>query len=1258
MAEDSDDLYDDNTVRTHNISPGGGWPYERLIPPIKHEIEFKVCDILKHQEGEKVRSYPHTFGNFRCRILCFPMGTKSPRGSPSLAAFVEAEALPEIEEDPRWTFNSVKYSVTLINQLDYSRSVVKTDTWSFSKEGIDRGWHSFVLWKDLIDESQGWMKDETIILRAQISVRHADTLTLGSDYDSRKEAGCIGLRNHGATCYLNGLLQSLYFVGKFREMVYSIDCSEDDSTSLIKALQNVVYQLQTASSGAVNCRELMKSFGWDSVDAFQQHDAQELNRILCDRLEEKLKGTKADGKIKSFFEGEFENYIECTDVSYCSRRDETFYDLQLNVRAEDGRALGSLEESLKDLCREEILEGENAYDAGPEYGKQRARKGIRFKRFPPVLNLQLKRFTFDLETLDMVKLNDLLEFPRELDLGEFVEDGGVYTLAAVVVHTGTVSSGHYYAFVRPMEVHTSADGEETGAFGRWLKFDDESVTRCTEWSAINDNYGGEDPMVYNYYSLSPEEIEKRGLNNGKFPTTPRIHNAYIITYVRADMAFEIMRPPEPNEELIQRFKKEADAKERQRHDQQTRVTITIILEKDLLNTQPCGFWDLGDPPATTLPPMEMSKDQSTKELWTAIDKAIREAIPTPSGSKYQLNEQSLGIFVLRRRNNRQVRFSFLSHPSISKNLSMESASYDGAMKMTILVITPTGFNPMTLKWEPEIYNPEHVNDPPDDLSAWKDERTCLVLNKYFCPVRENIVFLGSFYGRYEDESINMRSWVERRIKLGLQGAFGDPLPIAPLEEPIGEWQCWEEFSITDIRNLSVYQTMKDADLFSGDILVWQISTGKLEETKAIPSIPVVCKNVPDFASMMANKITVRGILHSLHEPLCVEGVIADGVWEDIERPSPRCQKEEIEMDLRWNMSNAFNLFAQKFDIPGEELWAFRSSPSCTFDEPWLPCRLSRSKYRALKDLGWTSPSTPQKRPTVHLVHVPMCSWTKWRQIEDSETPLECLVTCVRFFDQHVREVGNCFITVDEDADVKTVIQEALNVWTLPPDPSKFSVHHCTVKKIPVDDGTTNSHTNSASKMEDLQMDTAASGGLPEAFKDLKLENIRVSQCYGINYNRNLEIVSHDTKFKKLQTAAKANILYSCLRIEPIVETQQEPNTTNILCYHAERQGSAFGHPMWLQVRQGDTIPILKEKIQKKLLVPNQDYRNWRICRVDSPNDAFPNRNVLRDDENPESLWTFVNGPLAKLWLEHSHPTLRFGDQTPKPKPKPRGLVIK
>eukprot|EP00397_Hematodinium_sp_SG-2012_P000753 GEMP01000754.1.p1 GENE.GEMP01000754.1~~GEMP01000754.1.p1 ORF type:complete len:1240 (+),score=167.23 GEMP01000754.1:229-3948(+) len=1227
--EDSsgDDLYED-AVRPHRISAGNGWPIEQLIPPLSHEIEFRIQNVLKYEEGEKVRSPPATFGSFRCRVLVFPMGTRASRGPPSLAAFVEADPLPEVEEDPRWLFSSVKYSVALINHLDYSQSVVKTDTWSFSREGIDRGWHSFVSWKDLTDPTKGWMRDGAVLLRAQVYVRQGDTLSIGLDYDARKETGYVGLRNHGATCYLNGLLQSLYLQGKFREMVYSIDCLGDENTSLVKALQNVLYQLQTSTVGAVNCRELMKSFGWDSVDAFQQHDAQELNRILLDRLEEKLKGTKADGKIKSFFEGEFENYIQCTEVDYCSKRDETFYDLQLNVRAEGGRSLISLEESFRDFCREEILEHENAYDAGPELGKQRAKKGIRFKRFPPVLNLQLKRFTFDLETLDMVKLNDKLEFPTLLNLEEFCDGAATYLLAAVVVHTGTVSSGHYYAFARPMR--------HNKLFGKWLKFDDESVSKCTEYRAVQDNFGGEDPIVFNYFTLSPEELERREFHKGKFPTSPRIHNAYILTYVREDMAYEIMRPPEPPVELVSRFSTEAEAKERQRHDQQTKVTITILLERDLMASQPAGFWDAQDTPPCFLPPLEMSKDHTCKELWSTVYRAIRDSFGFTAGMGDVIVEQNIGIFVLRRRNNRQVRFSFLAPTStIRSNLSMETPSSDGALKMTILVVTSIGYNPMTLKWEPETFHPDKAEAilPADDLSAWKDEKLCLVLLKYFDPLSETVTFLGCLYGHYEDETHNIRTFVERRIQLGLEGTFGDGMRSLPSQSFAGvEWLCWEEFSSVDIRRVNLHQTMKNADLYSGDILVWQVHPGKLEETKVTPGIPVECKTVGDLAAKIANKVVVRGIVHSLHEPLCIEGVIGDGIWiEDTERVSPRNQKEEIEMDLRWNIQNAFNLFSQKFDIPDDELWVFRTAPACVFDDPWLPCRRS-APARCLKDMGWSA----QRRPTVHLVRVPMCSRTKFQQMQDADAAYGKTAVCVRFFDDHVREVGNCILTVNAESDVREVMEESIKCWTAEPDNTSFSCRHQRIGGV-------------------------VGEGLPQAFRELKLENIRVTQCHGASYNRSLDIVPHDLQIKMLSGMSKANILYNCLRVEPRVSQENAKsvlNTVDILCYHAERQGTAFGHPFFLEVRNGDTVAVLKEKIQKKLLVPNTEYRNWRICRVDSPTDTHPVRNILREDEKPADLWTFVNSAHSKFWLEHSHPTLRPGDSTPKPRTKPRGLVIR
>jgi ubiquitin carboxyl-terminal hydrolase 7 len=48
-------------------------------------------------------------------------------------------------------------------------------------------------------------------------------LLTGRSYDSKKETGMVGLRNQGATCYLNSLLQSLYFTNSFRKVILPLN---------------------------------------------------------------------------------------------------------------------------------------------------------------------------------------------------------------------------------------------------------------------------------------------------------------------------------------------------------------------------------------------------------------------------------------------------------------------------------------------------------------------------------------------------------------------------------------------------------------------------------------------------------------------------------------------------------------------------------------------------------------------------------------------------------------------------------------------------------------------------------------------------------------------------------------------------------------------------------------------------------------------------------------------------------------------------
>jgi ubiquitin carboxyl-terminal hydrolase 7 len=81
-----------------------------------------------------------------------------------------------------------------------------------------------------------------------------------------------------------------YCLGFILQAVYHMPTTENDlpSASIPLALQSLFYKLQ-CSDNSVATKELTKSFGWDTYDSFMQHDVQELNRVLSEKLEDKMK---------------------------------------------------------------------------------------------------------------------------------------------------------------------------------------------------------------------------------------------------------------------------------------------------------------------------------------------------------------------------------------------------------------------------------------------------------------------------------------------------------------------------------------------------------------------------------------------------------------------------------------------------------------------------------------------------------------------------------------------------------------------------------------------------------------------------------------------------------------------------------------------------------------------------------------------------------------------------------------------------------
>ncbi|TKY50005.1 Ubiquitin carboxyl-terminal hydrolase [Spatholobus suberectus] len=518
-------------------------------------------DNFSRMNTKKLYSEIFVVGGYKWRVLIFPKGNNVDYLSMYLDV-ADSASLPY-----GWS-RYAQFSLAVVNQIHNKYSMRKDTQHQFNARESDWGFTSFMLLGELYDPSRGYLVNDTLIVEAEVLVRRiVDYWT----YDSKKETGYVGLKNQGATCYMNSLLQTLYHIPYFRKAVYHMPTTENDmpSGSIPLALQSLFYKLQYSDT-SVATKELTKSFGWDTYDSFMQHDVQELNRVLCEKLEDKMKGTVVEGTIQKLFEGHHMNYIECINVDYKSTRKESFYDLQLDVKG-----CRDVYASFDKYVEVERLEGDNKYHA-EQYGLQDAKKGVLFIDFPPVLQLQLKRFEYDFMRDTMVKINDRYEFPLQLDLDR--EDGkylspdadrsvrNLYTLHSVLVHSGGVHGGHYYAFIRP----TLSE--------QWYvyKFDDERVTKEDNKRALEEQYGGEEELP----QTNP------GFNNTPFKFT-KYSNAYMLVYIRESDKDKIICNVDEKDiaaHLRERLKKEQEEKEHKKKEKAEAHLYTIIKvarDKDL-----------------------------------------------------------------------------------------------------------------------------------------------------------------------------------------------------------------------------------------------------------------------------------------------------------------------------------------------------------------------------------------------------------------------------------------------------------------------------------------------------------------------------------------------------------------------------------------------------------------------------------------------------------------------------------------------------
>ncbi|XP_045454666.1 probable ubiquitin carboxyl-terminal hydrolase FAF-X [Melitaea cinxia] len=376
----------------------------------------------------------------------------------------------------------------------------------------------------------------------------------------RPPAGLVGLKNAGATCYMNSVLQQLYCVRAVRDVLLAVqgaatDPNEDFSgeshhhtimenniennndynITILKQVQAIFAHLHFSKLQYYVPRGLWAHFRLqgEPVNLREQQDAVEFFMSLVESLDEALKSLGQEQLMAKTMGGTYSDQKICKGCPHRYCKEEPFSVVSLDIRN-----MSRLQESLEAYVRGELLEGADAYYCDKCSKKVVTVKRLCLNKLPPVLVIQLKRFEYDFEKVCAIKFNDYFEFPRELDVEPYTAWGLAraegdaslwegaehtpethYQLSGIVVHSGQASGGHYYSYVLLRD-----NGSETG---RWVKLDDGDVSEC----AMHDDdemkaqcFGGE------YMG----EVFDSTIKRVSYKRQKRWWNAYMLFYTRKD----------------------------------------------------------------------------------------------------------------------------------------------------------------------------------------------------------------------------------------------------------------------------------------------------------------------------------------------------------------------------------------------------------------------------------------------------------------------------------------------------------------------------------------------------------------------------------------------------------------------------------------------------------------------------------------------------------------------------------------------------
>ncbi|CAG8712653.1 11386_t:CDS:2, partial [Acaulospora colombiana] len=422
--------------------------------------------------------------------------------------------------------------------------------------------------------------------------------------------------------------------------------------------------------------------------------------------------------------------------------------IELNVKGKR-----DLRQFLIDYVAVETLEGDYRYPV-PGQGLQRAKKGVLFRSFPPVIRIRLLRSIYDVDSNMMIQCKDRFSFPSEVDMEEFLDpsadhsESHVYQLHAVIVHSGEPQGGHYYAFIRP------------NPRTRWLKFDGELVIPASEREVFDDNYGSE---------LQAHQEHTRS-THGRRDHTKEFTSAYALVYIRKSRHDAILKPLTENDrpQYFETLAEDAQVRARRRESEGQRkdVTVKVVTEQSFRQHQGFDIVTLGgtdDPP-----PALLTFRVPQQESYYNMVSRIVEEIKVP--------RNRIRLWDIIKRQNKSIRPN-QALTELRSSLSMSHRLQKTSL-LTICIAIGSKYS-KTYYGEVSYLFLDLLSEPRESESS-EDQDTIMIFLKYFDANKQELYGVGNFHVKRENKVEKLSRLV--RKKMGWPQTSRIQIPLVFYEE--------------------------------------------------------------------------------------------------------------------------------------------------------------------------------------------------------------------------------------------------------------------------------------------------------------------------------------------------------------------------------------------------------------------------------------------------------------------------------------------